>query len=574
MVQNTTRLFTRLTGKLLALSLILINLASKGQNNHVYLISLKDKNVDPKAIILSKKALDRRIKYHIDLDETDYPVNPSYISQILKDTSIHLRYTLKWKNALVVNASSLTIKSFSELDFVTAVAYVGEANSSKSAESPKFTTPFIKMKESTMTTFDLKRADYGVAYGQVKQIGVTDLHQKGINGKGVTVAVFDAGFKNIDKIAAFRKHQAASILTLGYDVSGLDNVLVDTDNHGTAVASCLGAYDPGTYIGTAPLASLILFRTEYGKTEYPIEELNWCKAAELADSIGVDMISSSLGYNTFDDKTLIYSHSDLDGNTSYIAQGANTAVNKGITVLNSAGNSGANSWRKIGTPADVPSVISVGAVDTMSHAAAFSSQGPNANGVIKPDISALGVLAYKANPGGSYSAGYGTSYATPIAAGGVACLLQAFPNLTPLEIANLIRSTSSQCISPDSFAGFGTVRFDLAYEFQSLKSNNSEPQLVHADSSNILLYTSDYDKVTYTLFYSKNFLKIFERNAKIIKGNSQLGSSILSIPNHAKTHNRKNKADKHSYKYVLKLKLTKSGDKMTKKYDVIPNGIY
>ncbi|MDA0778494.1 MAG: S8 family serine peptidase, partial [Bacteroidetes bacterium] len=418
------------------LVLVFSALAGKGlfaQKNNAFFIQFSDKKSELAInATLSEKALNRRTKFNLNFDSYDVPVSAKYISAILQDTTIQLRYALKWHNAIVVNCTKTSLNYLTDLPFVREVKFVGETQTFNSAEIPLFYTPRLVLKDASMKENGYIKEDYGVSFAQNEQIGIPYLHHLGYTGKGIDVAVFDAGFKNLNAIPGFLKHQANDRITFGYDVARLDNLLTDADNHGTAVTSCLGAYHLGHYVGSAPLANLFLFRTEFGATETPLEELNWCKAAELADSAGVDMITSSLGYFRFDDTTLSYRHKDLDGFTSYISLGARIAVEKGIVVLNSAGNEGDNPWRKIGTPADVATVLTIGAAGIDNKAGSFSSQGNNAKGDIKPDVVACGVLTYVSSPSGNYYQGYGTSYATPVAAGGVACLLQAFPKLTPL----------------------------------------------------------------------------------------------------------------------------------------------
>ncbi|HBN03579.1 MAG TPA: hypothetical protein DD396_05995, partial [Bacteroidetes bacterium] len=344
-------------------------------------------------------------------------------------------------------------------------------------------------------------------------------------------AVFDAGFKNLNAIPGFLKHQANDRLTFCYDVAQLDNLLTDADNHGTAVTSCLGAYQLGHYVGSAPLANLFLFRTEYGATESPLEELNWCKAAELSDSAGVDMITSSLGYFRFDDTTLSYRHSDLDGFTSYISLGARIAVEKGILVLNSAGNEGDNLWRKIGTPADVATVLTIGAAGIDNQVGRFSSQGYNAKGDIKPDVVACGVLTYVGSPNGNYYQGYGTSYATPVAAGGVACLLQAFPGLTPLQINQLIRSTASQSQNPDSIMGYGVAQFDAAYNLQQLKTaKHVVSGIVKIDPNGLIIFKVPKDVVHFDVYSVVKFLGVLPYKKHLSKGTLKGEQEVFPIP--------------------------------------------
>jgi subtilisin family serine protease len=382
-----------------------------------------------------------------------------------------------------------------------------------------------------MNTENLTSEDYGFSFAQNQQIGTPYLHSLGYNGDGIDVAVFDAGFQNILEIPAFVRHQSNQRMTLGYDLADLDNEFVKSDNHGTSVSTCLGAYDRGHYIGSAPLAHLILFRTENGATEYPIEELNWCKAAELADSIGVDIITSSLGYNKFDDSNLSYKHQDLDGKTTFASLGARVASEKGILLLNSAGNEGDNEWRKIGTPADVPTVLTIGAVDIKNKVGKFSSQGYNAAGDIKPDVAACGVLAYVGSASGSYYQGYGTSYATPIAAGGVACLMQAFPDLSASEIIRLIQQTASQASEPDSFMGYGVAQFDVAHKIQTLKNSKSNiPTIVKVDHNQIVVYTSAFSSLQYSVYYNSKLFNLFNIKKNVTKGKMTRLSAVSVFP--------------------------------------------
>lgn len=523
--------------------------------SNTYLVVFSDKPTQvEKKDVLSPASIARRAKFDVVFSYQDQPVHAPYVASIKKVDSTIVRYTLKWHNGVVVNATQKGIETISSLDFVTSVSYVGISAPPKSIETPQFNTPVIKMKESTMSTKDLQPKDYGVAYTQNKQVQITDMHKSGYNGKGITVAVFDAGFNAIDKIPSFLKHQANGLLTFGYDIAGLDNELNIKDNHGTAVSSCIGSYDPGKFIGGAPLAHLIFFRTEYAPTEYPIEELNWCKAAELADSMGVDMISSSLGYNQYDDKSLSYTHKDLDGKTSYASKAARIATQKGIIVLNSAGNSGDNKWRKIGTPSDVAEVLTVGAVDKNGKVGSFSSHGHNALGNIKPDIAALGVLASVASPSGSYYQGYGTSYSTPVAAGGVACMIQAFPNTHPDSIKQAIRITASQSHLPDSFVGYGIAQFKTAHDYLQLKTlGASQPLVLSSDKNTITIYTGDATSIDYQVFQHRKFLLLFNTKKKITSGKSDCSKGFYRI-------NLSDTPLKCSKKYTLKAILKSTVD--------------
>jgi serine protease AprX len=536
MAMNILKQSTRLIGSLAILLSTTLLSTTFAQTTNAYLITFKDKVGSSDAeSTLSSKSLERRVKFSIPLNEDDKPVSTAYITQVLQDTSLHLRYSLKWHNGVVVNTYSSAVPSLTSLPFVENVRYVGKAPTQKDFTQAAYTTPVIKLKESQMSVSDLTEADYGFAYAQNKQIGAPYLHAKGLGGEGIDVAVFDAGFRNLPLLPAFIKHQANHKLTLVYDISELDNMLTDNDNHGTAVSSCFAAYDKGKYIGSAPLSHIWLFGTEYAASEYPIEELNWCKAAELADSIGIDMITSSLGYNKYDDASLSYTYQSLDGNTSYISLGARTAVEKGILVLNSAGNEGDNAWRKIGTPADVPTVLTIGAVSTDNKLGSFTSQGYNANGVIKPDVAACGVLAYVASTSGGYYQGYGTSYATPVAAGGVACLLQAFPQLTPAEINKLIRSTATQAQYPDSTLGYGIAQFDAAYNLQQCKNLQSNvPEIIKVNEDQLIVYNGDYEKLSYDIYLTIKLFRVFNIKRHLKRGELTALQEVSFIDIHHK----------------------------------------
>jgi len=514
-----------------ALFLIIPISSSYAQSTNVFYVQFDSKEIVGQAEDhLSPKAIYRRAKYGIKPTETDFPVNSTYIAAVLSDTTIIFRYSLKWHNAIVVSSDKNDLINIKKLPFVKQVKYAGKATKIRVIETPTFVTPILKLKESDMTIITLTEGDYGASYGQNNQIGVIELHRKGFDGSGVDIAIFDAGFKNLNTIPAFVKHQGNGLLTYGYDLVDLDNELTNSDNHGTSCASCFGSYDKGKYIGSAPKAHVTLFRTENGPTEYPIEELNWCKAAEIADSLGVDMITSSLGYNRYDDTTLSYTHKDLNGKTSYISIGAKTATEKGILVINSAGNEGDNKWRKIGTPADAAEVLSVGAVSLKNKPGKFTSQGYNADGVVKPDIAACGVQAWVASPSGSYYQGYGTSYATPIAAGGVACLLQAYPELNPQQIRDLIKTTALHAESPDSIRGYGVAQFDLAYELgQVQKLSISSAKILNIDSNQAIIFNPNKAKISYSIYYTKKFLGIFNIKKKLDSGKKDANSIVNRI---------------------------------------------
>ena len=534
MESNTQKPLSEATGKIILIIILFWSHLGFSQNaNHAFYVQFNDKDTNFNINeILSPKAIERRNKYQIQLNYSDYPVKKNYLQKLNQLDSITVRYALKWSNSAIIESSKTYVSTLDSLAFISEIKYVGTINPNNKREAVDFYKPTVKLKSSTMETSSLNELDYGKSYQQNQQIGVLHLHKKGFNGNRISVAVFDAGFKNITKIPGFLRHQANDKLMFGYDLVNLDNSLSDFDTHGTACASALGAYDKGKFIGSGPLAKLTLFKTENGKSEYPIEELNWCKAAEIADSLGVDIITSSLGYNQFDDPKMNYNHSQLNGNTSFISRGAKTAVSKGIIVINSAGNQGDSKWKKIGFPGDAEEVLTVGAITKNGDPARFSSRGNNANKSIKPDVVALGVKATVSSPSGYYYQGNGTSFSTPIVAGGVACLLQAFPKLSPLEINNLIRQTADHNNNPDSIKGFGIARFDIAYEYLNyINSKTTNPSIFSSNSSEIIVFKGLANSMDLTYYVRQKFLGFLNYHKKM----SSLKGIIPSNIHYAKT---------------------------------------
>jgi serine protease AprX len=292
----------------------------------------------------------------------------------------------------------------------------------------------------------------------------------GFRGEGIMIAVLDAGFNNADKVPALKAIFDEKRIVGTYDFVKKETSVYEDDSHGTSVLSCIGAFSEGSMIGTAPKASFLLLRSEDAPSEYIIEEANWLFAAEYADSVGVDLINSSLGYTTFDDANTDHTYADLNGNTTIAARAADWAAAVGIICVISAGNEGNSAWKYIGTPADADSVLAVGAVTALKTYAAFSSQGVPTDKRIKPDVSAMGQSASIALPSGSVSTGSGTSYSAPILCGLVAGYWQANPTLTAVEVMNRIRQAGSQAKNPDLRLGYG-----IPSNLFTILANQEEP---------------------------------------------------------------------------------------------------
>ena len=277
----------------------------------------------------------------------------------------------------------------------------------------------------------------------------------------MTIAVLDAGFYQVDAMNVFDSLWLNGQILGTRDFVMPGNNVFNESTHGMMVLSTMGANIQGQMVGTAPKANYWLLRTEDATSENLIEEDNWAAGAEFADSIGVDLINSSLGYTTFDDAAMSHSYQDMDGRTTRVSQAATIAARKGILVVNSAGNSGGGWWKYIGAPADADSIITVGAVNNMGNYAAFSSIGPSYDNRIKPTVAALGEGSVIAT-GGGVSTGNGTSFASPIICGMTACLWQAFPQKTNQDIIEAIRLSASQYYTPDSLLGYGIPNYPVA----------------------------------------------------------------------------------------------------------------
>lgn len=420
------------------------SLLTYGQEDF-YLIQFKNKDATTYSLdnpdkFLSERAIQRRRSQSIAIDSTDLPVVQSYIDEVL-NTGAVIWYPLKWMNALIIsNADSALIAEINSVDKVMNMAdkSIGGIEKNRSYNS-----------------------DFGEAAGQLNLLGIDRMHEQGYKGEGIHIAVLDAGFKNYSSNPYFEN------LLVGetYDLYEKDTVVSDDHSHGADVLSTMAAYKEGSYIGGSPDATFFLYRTENVFYENRVEELMWIAAAERADSIGVDIIQSSLGYYSFDDETQDYSHDDLDGNTAWISIGANHAYSKGIVVVSSAGNEGGNVWQKVSFPSDSPFVLSVGSVNINNLERAFSSSiGPTIDNRIKPDVMAVGSGVQVVKSSGSIGVSSGTSFSAPQVSSLVAGLLQALPEgTTPMDVMSRIKKSGDNASLPDTLIGYGIPDFNRAF---------------------------------------------------------------------------------------------------------------
>lgn len=444
--------------------LYLGSLTAQAQNGtKKYFIYFKDKNNSSYSIkkpqeFLTKRAIDRRERQNINITERDLPVNADYLTA-LKNTGANVWYPSKWMNGAMVAATNEQLTAIAALPFVKSSLALtdkeGAQKQSRTWQKPTYTEkiPIIIGGNE----------DYGKGLEQALQIGATEMHTLGFKGEGMIIAVFDAGFDGVDKGNGF-KHLFANSKILGtYNIVEQNDYVYFASSHGTGVLSTIAAYDKGNMIGTAPEASFYLFRTEDASTEYKVEELNWLIAAEKADSLGVDVINSSLGYTNFDDKATSYTYPQMDGNTAFITQAADFAAATGMLVVTSAGNEGNDPWQYISAPADADSVLTVGATDGKGNYAYFSSKGYTSDKRIKPNIVAKGAPATVITPSGSISTANGTSFSSPIICGLATGFWQANPKLNNMEVIDYLQRSGSKAAQPDSLMGYGIPNFKKAH---------------------------------------------------------------------------------------------------------------
>ncbi|MBK0369151.1 S8 family serine peptidase [Flavobacterium agrisoli] len=408
--------------------------------------------------MLSQKALDRRHAQKIPLDISDAPVDAHYLSEIKKATGITFISQSKWLNAIHIQGSVSDIMALKNLIFVEKIDFADKALNITS--NKKNTT--AKVSKTTLNKSAVV-FNYGNASNQVQMLNIPILHENNYTGAGITIALIDAGYLGVNSALPFARLRNNNQLLGGYDFFGRSTNFYTKSEHGTEALSTIGGYIDGSFVGTAPDASFYLFITEDNAYEGPKEESLWVEAAEKADSLGVAIISTSLGY--FDDySNARYSHTyaDMDGNTTFVTRGAEKAFSKGIFVVASAGNSGNATEKHIGAPADGSHVFSVGAVTATESKAGFSSIGPTADNRIKPDVMAQGQAVSVINQSGNIVAVNGTSFSCPIIAGSVACLWQAFPEKTNQEIWNMVVSSSDRFTVPDMQYGYGIPDFSVA----------------------------------------------------------------------------------------------------------------
>ncbi|TND07986.1 MAG: peptidase S8 and S53 subtilisin kexin sedolisin [Bacteroidetes bacterium] len=436
------------------------------QTPQKYWVQFTDKNNSPYSIsnpsaYLGSRALTRRTSQGIAIDSLDLPVNPAYVSGVAA-TGVSMLGKSKWLNGVIIFTNDtnalLTIQS---LPYVSTMFNVG-----REREKPqdKFNETFSETIHNQRTgAMNASTINYGPSFTQINMLGGVCLHNAGFLGQGMHIAVIDAGFWSVDTVNAFDSLWTNNRILGTWDFVQNNASVYEDDTHGMMVLSCMGGNLPGQVVGTAPEASYWLLRSEEAATEHVVEEYLWSAAAEFADSVGADVINSSLGYTQFDNPAENHVFAtDMNGNVCPSSVAADFAASRGIAVVVSAGNSGSGSWRMIGAPADADSALAIGAVDSAELIAGFSSHGFSADGDVKPNVCAQGSGAVVAAPGGGTWNANGTSFSSPITAGLVACLWQAHPNMTNMQVLQNIEMSADRFGNPDTLYGYGIPDFCAA----------------------------------------------------------------------------------------------------------------
>lgn len=417
--------------------------------------------------MLSQRALDRRAAQNIQLDIKDVPVTQSYIDQVDAASGITVLARSKWLNAVHVRGFQPSISALANLSFVSSVDF---ANDALDANSDRMTAKIDNQPNAASQSRPSAQLDvqvdfaYGNSANQIQMLNGHVLHQQDHTGAGKIVAIMDAGFPGVDTAAPFQRLFDNNLVLGGYNFVDRDQNVYSRNNHGTLVLSTMGGFSEGQLVGTAPDAQYYLFITEAIEYENPLEESLWVEAAEMADSLGVDVINTSLGYPSYDNPAYDYSYEERNGTKAFISRGADIAFSRGMVVVVSGGNEGNADDNFVSVPADAIDVLSIGAVNASENYASFSSIGPTVDGRVKPDVVAQGVAAIVSDETGEITFANGTSFSGPIMAGMVATFWSAVPELTNRQVVDFIKQSADLFSNPTPQKGYGVPDFNLALQ--------------------------------------------------------------------------------------------------------------
>jgi len=481
----------------------------------MYRLQLKDKgnplfSLTHPEDYLSSESVERRLRQNLPIDSFDIPLDPAYL-EVVAETGATIRSTGKWLKTVVVSLNdTLTIlPRLKNLSFVDSISCVWEGTLPDASDASADTSLQTDFRQSTINS-------YGAGFAQIALENGHLLQNAGFRGKGMTIAVIDGGFANADKTDYFNPEHIKGIKNFNHETT---DMLREGTDHGTKVLSCMLSDKSGEMTGTAPDADYYLFRTEVTDNEFPVEEDYWIAALEYADSLGVDIVTSSVGYSTFDDSTMNHTQAQLDGKSVLISRAAGLAASRGILLFNSAGNEGSNDWKKIIFPADAENIITVGSVTNDSIRSSFSSVGFTVDNRIKPDLMAQGTSISVVTSSDTIIQSNGTSFSTPIMAGLAACLWEACPDLNSFAMLKLLRESGNRFQNPDSLTGYGIADVYKAYIQQK---TDIRPIIVSSDPIYISINPFDnrlYVNLTGSEQYGKCLLNIY----------TTLGNRILTI---------------------------------------------
>ncbi len=449
--------------RFILLFLLLASSATQAQT-YRYLILFKDKasntySLNNPQAFLSSKSLERRTKNRVPIIEQDLPVSTTYLNQV-KATGASILFPLKWINGALISQKPSELKKVLALSCVKGLYWNFPADSSQA----------YQIQSGTLATN--ANPNYGNSSNQITQLGIDQMHSRGIDGTGTLITLLDDGFKNANTVSylqnLFAEKRVLATLKTDPSVSSI----YSTGGHGTNVLSTIAANAPGQLIGTAFNASFALAQTEENRHELIVEEANWLRGAEWADSLGTDVISSSLGYSIFDNPLHNHTYSDMNGKSTLVSKAAAWAASKGILCTISAGNEGASSWKYITAPADADSILTVGSVNAVGNLSSFSSLGPSFDRRVKPDVVAMGSSTVVGNIDSSVGVSNGTSFSAPLIAGLAAGLIQTYPRHTAQQIRQAILKSGNKFTAPDMLRGFGLPNYTKASSLMELILEN------------------------------------------------------------------------------------------------------
>lgn len=452
-----------------------------------YMVFFKDKansaySISNPSAFLSGRAISRRLKNNVEVTEQDLPVNQNYVDAVAQ-LGVETYFTTRWMNGVLVQMDPALVDDVLAIPAVDEVEYVAPGNLLSPPPGAR-----AKFEEDPISPPRISQQQY-------QMLGIDRMHEEGFMGEGVYIAIFDDGFANYTTLPAFAQTIQDNRIRYTMDFTRNRQNVDNSFSHGLRVFSILAA--DSEMIGAAPGASYMLSVTE-APGEYRVEEYNWLFAAEAADSAGVDIINTSLGYNIFNDAAMNYTVGDMDGQTTVITRAANIAASKGMLLVASAGNTGGSQWNIITAPADSESVLAVGAIDQFELLAAFSGRGPTADNRIKPDVVGLGVGTQLTTGQGAIDFQNGTSFSAPLITGLAAGLVQAFPDKTSAEVMDYIRMSGDRSETPDNFYGYGLPEFIRASQIAD------ESLIPIADG--VKAYPNPTREPYFTLTFSEAFL--------------------------------------------------------------------